>query len=175
MRMNHLFKVFVSLVLLVWAPVALSLSIEVPEEELQQKLSAAMPFEIKKYLITVIISDPKIQLGTDVDEIHVASKVNVIAPGGKSGSGSLRIKGPILYDPGTVSFFLKDPVVEELSVDNLVASYSEPVKQVVQALITRTFAKYPIYTISGEGFKNAIAKSFLKSVSIENSKLILLF
>lgn len=168
-------KALLACVLLIHTPFVFAFTIEVSEAELQQKLSAAMPFEMKKYLMTVILSEPTIELGTDVNEIHVITHVDVIAPGGKSGSGRVKIKGPIHYDPGVSSFFLKDPVVEELEIDKLPMAYTSSANLIVQTLVTKALAKHPVYTLSGDGFKNSLAKTFLKSVSIENSKLILLF
>ena len=173
--MNNLSKALFALLFLVWVPFAFAFTIEVSEAELQQKLSAAMPFEMKKYLVTVILSDPKIELGTDVSEVHVISDVDVIVPGGKGGAGRLKIKGPIFYDASLGSFFLKHPVVEELAIDKLPAAYSNAADLIVQALVTKTMAKYPFYTLNGDSFKSGLAKVFLKSVSIENSKLILQF
>jgi len=52
---------------------ALSYTMEITEQELQQRVTAMMPIQVTKPPITVVFLDPKVRLLKDSDEVAVSS------------------------------------------------------------------------------------------------------
>ena len=68
-------KLALSLLLMLSAHVAsaLSYTMEITEQEIQQRVTAMMPIQVTKPPITVVFLDPKVRLLKDSDEVAVSS------------------------------------------------------------------------------------------------------
>lgn len=155
--------------------VAFPFTIEVTAEELQEKISKAMPYEVKRPFLTVVLSEPTLSLGADDSRLHIASTINVIVPGGISKTGRVKLNGPLAYDQTQSAFFLRDPVVDDLVVDKLQDTLLPTIKGLTQTMASHIFAKHPVYVLKEESFKANFAKRFLKRIDIQNAKLVLDF
>ena len=96
---------FVFLSLLSQFAVALDYTQEITEQEIQEKISAFMPIEKKKYFVTVTLSNPIIDLLKESDEIGIRANIDASAPGGIKGSGEVMIKGTLDYEPKKGEFY----------------------------------------------------------------------
>lgn len=175
-RAISLGKDFVGLVLLVCASsYASALTIEVTQEELQNKVAAMTPLELRRLGVTAILRNPNLELLGERKQISVLADIDLIVPGGIKYSGSAKINGKLQYKPSTNSFFMNEIDLEEINIEKLPEKYYFLAHSVLQTMATRVFASYPVYTIKGESIRNSLIKSFLKSVAIEHKKLVLSF
>lgn len=152
------------------AAMALAYTIEMSESEVQQMVSARMPMQKKWLLGSVKMSEPKIILVDGSDAIAIAVKVQVRLVGGITFSGWARIKGPPSYDSKAGEFFMRNPALEELTIDKLPEKYHRDVQETMEMVAQKVFAEYPIYKLKGD-LKSKLAKAVLKSVSIRDQKL----
>jgi hypothetical protein len=161
-----------ALVLMFCSQVAAAFTYEITEAELQQKTTAAMPLEIKKPHYTLLISDPVIDLGVADDDITILAKIDLTMPGIQA-AGNIKFKGRLTYDADSYSVFLKNVEVQQVLLEGVPETYSPGVKLISQLAASKMFASNPVYVIKDDGMKARFAKSFLKSMSVKDDKLIL--
>ena len=167
-------RLIISLLLLLSSQIALALSytMEISEEELQEKVSAMMPLEKKKYFVTVIFSHPKVELAQSANQIGLYSQIDISAPGGIKSTGQTKITGSLSYEPITNEFFFKNPAIVEMKIGKIPDFYIEPVKEIAQLIATKMLSTTSIYKLKGGDFKNDLAKSMLKSIVVQNKTLL---
>ncbi|MFT6123711.1 MAG: hypothetical protein ACJASG_002245 [Oleiphilaceae bacterium] len=152
--------------------VALSYTLEISESELQEKVSAMMPMQKKNMFVTVTISDPKIDLIKASNKIGVFTNIEVIALGNLKGSGRANITGTLKYDTQKGEFYFKDPTIVSLEVDNVAKKFIPKIKTLTQLAVTKSMAVYPVYKFKDDDIKHKLAKAVLKSVIVEQEKLL---
>ena len=170
--------VFTMLTLLSQMAMALSYTLELSEEKLQNEVSAMMPMVKKNFFFTVTLSDPKIELIEGRNEISIFTHVDVVALKGiqKSGirtSGTTKIIGSLSYQAETSEFFFQNPTIEELEIKKVSDEYVFIIKAIVQRIARKMLVTQPIYRLKDNNFKDKLAKAMLQSVSVENKKLVL--
>ena len=152
--------------------VAFSYTLEISESELQEKVSAMMPMKKKNVFVAVTISDPKVDLIKESNEIGVFSNIEVIALGSLKGSGRAYIKGTLKYEAQKGEFYFRDPTVVSLDVDNVAKKFIPNIKKITQLAITKAMSVYPVYKFKDDNIKHTLAKAALKSVTVEHEKLL---
>ncbi|MDH3327574.1 MAG: DUF1439 domain-containing protein [Gammaproteobacteria bacterium] len=170
-------KLIFTFVLLAFSNCALALSfsytLELSEKEVQTKIEAKMPFEKKKFFVSVVVSNPKIKLTNGDNKIGINADILVKLPGGIESTGKIFIEGGINYKPKTGEFFFVDPEVKKIEFDKLPEKYNPNVVKVVDVSVKKVLAKTPVYKFKDDDLKHKLAKSTLKSVNIKNGILAL--
>jgi hypothetical protein len=152
---------------------ALDYTQEITELEIQEKVSAFMPIEKKKYFVTVKISNPKIDLIKKTDEIGILANIEAFAPGGITGSGEIMVKGSLDYDPKKGEFYFKSPKIVSLTIDKVPHKIIPKIQGIAQIALSKAMAVYPVYKFKDDNLKHKLAKAVLKSLKVKNEKLIL--
>lgn len=155
------------------ATVAFSYTLEITEPELQEKVLKIMPLVKKKFFVTVTLSEPKVDLQSENNNIAIFFRVDVTAPGGIKGMGKLKVSGSLKYEPKKYEFFLKDPVLESLEIDKVPDKFMPKIKNMSQNIITKVLAKRPVYKLRDNNLKHKLAKSLLQSITVKNEILYL--
>ena len=110
---------FMLVCLISQAATALEHTIEVTEQEIQTKISAFMPLERKQYFVTIKISNPKIDLIKETNEIGLFASIEANALGGIQGKGEVMIKGTLQYVQQQGAFYFNNPTIVSLAIDNV--------------------------------------------------------
>lgn len=167
-------RLIVSLILLLssQAAMALSYTLEISEAEIQEKVAAMMPIEKKKYFVTVTFSHPKIELAENANQIGIYSQLDIAAPGGIKSTGNTKITGSLSYDPIKSEFYFKNSAIAEMKVDKVPDAYLSTIKDIAQLMVGKMLETTPIYKLKGGDLKRDLAKSMLKSVTVENKQLL---
>lgn len=152
---------------------ALDYTHEITQQEIQEKVSALMPIEKKKYFVTVKVSNPKIDLIKKTNEIGIFANIEAIAPGGIKGSGEVMINGTLDYDPKEGSFYFKNPTIISLVIDKVPNKYIPKIQVIAQKALSKAMAVYPVYKFKDDNLKHTLAKAVLKSLKVTNEKLVL--
>ncbi len=166
---NLLFLILLSISQLT---LAFSYTMEIPEQEIQKKVSAMMPVEKQKLFATIKVSDARVRLIKESDEIGVGANLEVSAPGGIKSTGQVKLKGSINYDASKGAFYLDNPVIENIAIDQLPEQFHPQVKQLTQVAIGNALARYPVYQFKDSDIKHKAAKAVLKSVAVKKDKLL---
>jgi len=154
------------------ASFAFSYTLEISESELQKKVSAMMPMKKKNMFVAVTVSDPKVDLIKESNEIGVMTNIEVIALGSLKGSGRANITGTLNYDAEKGEFYFRNPTVVSLEVDNVAKKFIPKIKKITQLAITKAMSAYPVYKFKDDNIKHKLAKAALKSVIVEQEKLL---
>ena len=150
---------------------AFSYTLEISESELQEKVSAMMPMKKKNMFVAVTVSDPKVDLIKESNEIGVFTHVKVSAPGGIYGKGRGKVTGTLSYDASKGAFFFKNPKIVNLELDQVPKEYVKNIQLIAQVTAAQAMSVYPVYILNDENQSQKFAKSRLESVEVKDEEL----
>ena len=153
--------------------VAFEYTIELTEAQLQEKIQAMMPFTKKTLMATVVVSDGKLDLIDASEQLNVAALIEVSAFGGFNANGNLAIQAGLLYKPEEGAFYLSNPKLVSMHIEQLAPDLQTSVQQLAQAALVNAMQRFPIYRFNEDDMKQKMAKAMLKSMVIQNEKIIL--
>jgi hypothetical protein len=142
------------------------------EEELQSRLEAVMPIERKKFFLTVIVSEPILDLVENENRLGIEATIEAIVPGGFVGSGRANIVGAIDYNADEGAFYIRDPEIVSLNIKRIPERHLKSVKSFAQTLLTSSLTAYPVFRFKDDNIQHKLAKSKLESVVVEGKKLL---
>lgn len=152
---------------------AYSYTVELTEAQLQQQLASMMPVTREQMFVTVTLSEPILELGNGGDKIGVFSSLDITAPGGIKGTGRAKIEGRISYKKQTGEFFLYNPTITHIEIDQVPAQFHSNIKQLAQLGLNGALKGKPIFKLDDTNSQQKMAKSMLQSVKIEPGKLLI--
>jgi len=167
-------RFFIAIILMFSSQVATAITytLKITEDELQDKVSAMMPLEKTRFFVNVILSNPEVDLLDGSNKISVLSNIKVLAPAGLKGSGKAKITGSLTYDPELTAFFFKNPTIENISIDNFPEKHIPKVKSIAQSVASKILTTQPVYKLKDNNLKHKLAKSILQSVTVINEELL---
>jgi hypothetical protein len=149
---------------------AISYTVEITQQELQEKVEAMMPLKKKKLFVLVTLSEPQVELISESNEIGLQTKISIAGPG-ISESGIANIKGTLEYRPEKSAFYLLNPEVVGLNFDNLSSDMNGLAINLAQKTIESATKKRPVYRFKDDKLKDQMAKALLQSIAVENNVL----
>jgi hypothetical protein len=172
--MDLYMKYLIGIIFLFMANVAYAFSYtkEFTEVELQEKVEGMMPLEKKKFFVTVIITEPKLDLIEGSNEFGIQTHIEAIAPGGIKGNGLTNITGSISYKPDEGAFYMDNPVIVDLKINGIAEKYHPKIKKIAQAIVSKFLSSRPVYKLRDDNLKHKLAKATLDSVLVQNEKLL---
>jgi len=165
-------KILFFLLLTIFVNPVNAYTLKFTEEDLQKQVSAMMPLETKQLFLTINISDPVVKLLKSENKINIKTNIEAIIPGGIKGTGNINITGTLSYNNKNGTFYFKDPVINEMNVDNVAEKYQSSIKDLAQDSIVKAMSTRPVYTLRDDNEKHTLAKSVLKSMMVKNGILI---
>ncbi len=150
---------------------AFTYTVELTERSLQEKVEAMMPLEKKQYFFRIRLSEPKLELVEASNEIGFFMHVDVIAPGGLTGSGRGKIMGSVRYVPKTGEFFLDSPKLVGLEIDLVPKRLTPKIAKFAELVLARASETLPVYRLRDDDVKHQLARSTLKSIQVKDHKL----
>ena len=155
-----------------WAS-ALSYTIEVPKQIIEDQISLHMPLEKKLPLAAIKLSDPKLELLEATNEVSLFLNVNVVMLKGFKGAGRVQLVGSIDYRSAEGAFYLVNPRIVNLTIDHVPAFVMPQISQAAKLLLAKSLASYPIYRLNESDPKHKMAKASLKKVTVSHDTLLL--
>lgn len=152
---------------------AFNYTIEISEAELQEKVAAFMPYEYKKFFVSLRLEYADVTLEKDTDEIAVFAKIEAKVPGGLKGSGSAKVRGSLSYEAERGEFYFKQAKIDQIQIKYVPQTLLDQVKQVAQMAFKKALATYPVYRFSEKSRQHKMAKSVLKDVRVDGKMLYL--
>lgn len=151
---------------------AFEYTLEFTELQLQEKISAMMPVTKKTMLATVVVDKAKLELIEGSDKLAIAAKLNAVLLGNLNATGDLKIQGTLSYNAKEGAFYLKNPEIIELNINEIPPRFHEQVKQLAQKGVAKKLSNQPVYKLKDDDMKQNLAKSMLKSLQVKNKTLI---
>lgn len=121
----------------------------VTEAALQERIEEVFPVE-KQYLVlvTLHLSDPRVQLKEGADRIHYGMQARVTIPAvGMNLSGTGEVSGRLRYDRETRGLYLHDSVVEEISIAGVPSNYRRALHEVADLIARQHLDRHAVYTV----------------------------
>ncbi len=150
---------------------------ELTEPQIQEKLDARFPIQKSKLLVLVLtLSNPQVGLEEGADRISfgVDATLNLTIGGQqKPLGGTGTITTGLRYHPDDYSFYLNDPIIEELEIQGIPIQYVDKVNEVAMKLAEERINECPIYKLKGDDLKQATARLILKDMVVEDGKLVI--
>ena len=165
-------KILFFLLLIIFVNPANAYTLKFTEADLQKQVSAMMPLETKQLFMTINITDPVVKLLKNENKINIKTNIEATMPGGIRGTGNITITGTLSYNNEKGTFHFKDPVINEMHVDNIAKKYQSSIKDLSQDAIVKSMSSRPVYTLRDDNEKHKLAKSVLKSMVVKNGILI---
>ena len=154
---------------------ALGFTKTISQQELQSQLQNITPITKKKWLMSVTISEPKIQLRSGQNGIEFTAKITASAPGNIKGEGRGTVAGDIEYRPQQGAFYLTSIELKSFSVNDMPQKLLPQVQAFAQKQISKAMRQYPIYKLDDTDLKQQLLKSSLKRVEVMDQALKLEF
>lgn len=152
---------------------AWAFSVVISQDELQAKVAELMPLEKRNFLISLVFSNPQIDLMVGHNQIGIACQLDAVALGTLTGSGSTKIIGDLSYQAETGEFFLKNLSIDSLQIQNLPDEYLPQVTQVIESVAQNALSAYPVYRLDENDSQQKLAKAMIKSIEIKNQLLVI--
>lgn len=155
-----------------WAS-ALSYTIDVPKQIIEDQIALYMPLEKKLPLAVIRLSEPKLNLLEASNEVSLFLNVDVTMLKGFKGAGKGELVGSIDYRAEEGAFYLINPRIINLSMNHVPAFIMPKLSQAAKILLDRSFAGYPIYRLNENDPKHKMAKASLKKVTVAHDTVLL--
>jgi hypothetical protein len=152
---------------------AYNYTIELTQQQLQQQIDTIMPVEKEALFVKVILSDPHIDLAEGSNTLGMFTNIELIAPGGVRGTGPARIAGTISYRRENGSFYLNNPTVTQLEIDQIPSQYHAKVRELGQFALDNAVNQRPIFTLDDNDVRQKMAKTALESVTVNDGKVVI--
>lgn len=150
------------------------------QEQLLEKLSAKFPFE-KSYLflVTLRFENPRLELEENSDRIRFGCDLTLNLPidtggGGHSGplQGSTTVSGKLRYAAEDGTFYLDDPLVEQLVVTGIPEKWMKKVRSSAEKAVSEFLKRAPLYRLKEHDIKQSAARLVLQAVTVKEKHLV---
>lgn len=148
-------------------------TVKLSEGQLQGRVNRLVPLEKRKLLMSVVISRIDVELREGHDRVGLNTHMEIRLPGYSTGKGTAYIEGKPVYRPEQGSFYFADAEVTSVSFENVPDKYDRTVRKLLQSALQRRLDKTAIYTLDDSKTKHQLARSLLKSVRVQDKKLVL--
>ena len=152
---------------------ALTYTIEVPKQIIEQQIAMHMPLEKKLLMATLRLSEPRLTLLEETNEVSLFLNVDVIMLEGLKGSGRGELVGTIAYRAEEGAFYLVNPRIINLDIDHLPSFLFPKIARAAELLVARSLASYPVYRLNDKDTRHKMAKAALKNISVSRDTLLL--
>jgi hypothetical protein len=150
---------------------ALRTTVEFSRDEIQGRIEKKFPFTEKNAFFALTFSAPQVLLERG-DRMGLEVDVKAALLGGASYDGHLEVDGRLDYRPEEGAIFLADTRLERFELEGVSTSYLEQIEAVVGSVLKGFLISQPIYQLRQGDFKHSLAKLALKSVRVENGKVV---
>ena len=162
---------FISLLILPQFATAFSYTLTITEQELQEILAKKLPIERTASYLSAKIYDSQVDLIDGTDQIGLFTKIDLVALGSIKGSGQAYVQGGITYNPAKGAFYLINPHILSVKIDNLPPDFIPEIKKIAQLSLEKAVQIYPIYRFKDQNIQEKMAKSVLESIQVEKNTI----
>ena len=141
-------------------------------EDLQARLTKRFPRKEKHALVAVTFSNPEILLEPGAAAMGIRLEIEIAPRLGKRRRGQVMAEGGLEYRPQRGQFFIVNPKVIAVELDDVKGEYQQSVRSVVDRFVERYLSEVAVYRLDQKDFKQKVAKLVLKSVDIRDGKLV---
>ncbi len=160
-----------------WASAAaandLTMTITLSKDDLQRRLDRMFPVTREETITSVTLSQPAVLLKQGSDRIGLRVRIDGLFAQEFKASGVAALDGKLRFNGKSGEFYLDDPQLRELTVQDAVPVYQEFLRHSAQVGLSELLAQQPVYVLGQMGESKRILGSELKGVTVEDGRVLL--
>lgn len=141
------------------------------DEALTRRLQEHFPIEMQKYLMTLTLMDPQVQLHDHRNRIAIWVDIRLVLPGGLTARGHIETEGEVIYVHHQGAFYLSQPDITVFELRPLPSNYLKPARYMIRVMLTRFFSEHAIFRFRESSIRHRMARSIVRNVEIRRGKL----
>ena len=147
-------------------------TLEFSRDEIQARVEKEFPLKEKNALFALDFSRPQVLLHEGTDRMGLRVDVGASLLGGSAYQGQLELDGRLDYRPEEGAIFLADTRLRQFALEGVSSAYLKQIEAVVGSALKEFLARQPVYALDPDAFGHSLAKLALKSVRVENAKVV---
>ncbi|MDR1888181.1 MAG: DUF1439 domain-containing protein [Zoogloeaceae bacterium] len=149
--------------------------LRIQQDQIQAKINEKFPVTKPLLIFSITFENPRVTLKEGSDRIYMTLDVIANIPRLHQQNASIGVSSSIRYDTGQGAFYLVSPVIEQINAGGIPEKYIDDVGFALSILLDEYYATHPIYVLDTSKFKQSVAKMTLKSISVEDTELVIRF
>ncbi|GEM_PF-1261726 len=145
--------------------------IRIPRDAAQRIIEARFPIRKEKYGFALILTRPQVRLNASANRIGIEISLQVTLPGGASQQRRGLIEVRLHYRREQGEFYLLEPALRSLDPAATGPGPWNVVLKIAEATLDSVLSTTPVYILNQNNFKHLLARSLLKSVTVEPDHL----
>ena len=162
---------FICLLLLPQFAAAISYTLKITEQELQQKLSRELPIEREAAYLAAKIYDSQVDFIEGTDQVGLFTKIDLLTLGSIKSSGQAYVKGSVTYNPEKEAFYLINPAIVSVEITDMPPEFIPEIKRIALLSLERAVQIYPIYKFKDEKIQEKMARSAVESIQVKKQTI----
>ncbi len=138
---------------------------------LSERLAQHFPIQMRKYLLTLTLMDPKVRLHDHSNRVALWVDLSLSLPGGITATGHIETEGEVVYVHEQGAFYLANPDITFFEIHPLPGNYLKPARYMIRALLTRFFSENPIFRFRESSWRHRLARTVVRNVEVRRGKL----
>lgn len=147
-------------------------TVEFSRDEIQERVEKEFPLKEKNALFALDFSRPQVLLHEGTNRMGLVVDVSATLLGSSPYQGQLELDGRLDYRPEEGAIFLVDTHLRRFELQGVSSSYLKQIETVVGSALKEFLERQPVYALDPEAFGHSLAKLALKSVRVENAKVV---
>jgi hypothetical protein len=134
-------------------------------------------FPIREYaaFARVTLHEPQVVLSRDSKELLLVIPIDANIPDQSQKRGHARIAVKVSYRPGNGGLYLNNPRVVKFEMPNISKNMAKQLKVKITTICLNSLPLIQIYKLKEKDLNHSLAKSILKSYSVRNGSVSLVF
>ena len=147
-------------------------TLEFSQADLQNRVGPQFPIQRNVFGVAINFTDPLVFLSENENRIGVELTVSVAASDTLKGKGRGKTDGTLVYKPATGQFVLTEPRLRNLKIENVPEDQQARVRETIDWVARNALSEIVVYQLTGQDFREKMAKQMLKSMEVKNGKLL---
>ncbi len=167
------FRIITLLIGLLFSLDAAAYTVELSKGELQEYAEAYFPLQQVTPFSKLTYSKPSVVLNPKTNRIGLEVTVRAEMPGMIPVEGRGQIDGKLEYRNETNQFYLHEPKINNIRFANTDYQLTSTIQQMVSNVSQQALPVIFVYELKDQDLREKMAKSVLKSVTVQHGKLLL--
>jgi hypothetical protein len=170
------FLIIFSYSFLLLPAIALSaLEIKLSDTHIQSRLVKHFPIREYAAFARITLHEPQVILSRDAKDLLLIIPVDASIPDQSLQKGHARIAVKVAYRPGNGGLYLSNPRVIEFEMPQVSNNMNLKLKSKITTMCLNSLPLIQIFKLEEKALKHSLAKSNLKSYSINDGSLVMTF
>lgn len=142
-------------------------SFSISKNIIQKEIETGFPKTYEKFMSSITIHDPTVEIPTNEDKIELRISVTAKAPLIGEKLGCFSANGSLSFNKEQRAIYIVNPKITSFEIPGLSESVANPLKKLVEIGLTQILENKPIHEIP-----ESFATRSIQNITIEEGKII---